>query len=190
MKFKGRVILGAATLALGAFVAAPSSQAATSIDHGTWTGGDSFTTCSGTATNYTCKHVADSRYGFEQGTTPPVCFESTSGLATSTNCYALLPTSGFDSSTTRVVTKGYGTSGGCLTQAPAGTLNAVIRIHSATLGRTFDIPVDITNSTHSTKINGTLNTSDGLTVNVVAHWTHGCEANGEGIWSGSFDVLV
>jgi len=190
MMAKGRIIVGATALALGALVGAPSSQAATGIDHGMWTGGDSFTTCSGSTTNYTCKHVADSRFGFEQGTTPPSCVETTSSLATSTNCYALLPTSGFDSITTRVVTKGFGASGGCLTQASAGTLNSVVRIHSAMLGRTFDVPVDITNSTHGTKITGTLNTADGFTVNVVAHWTHGCEANGEGIWSGSFDVLL
>lgn len=195
MTVKGRVIVGAATVALSACVGVPSSHAATSVDHGTWTGGDAFSACSGTATNYTCKHSADSRYGFEQNTTPAVCVESTSSLATSTGCYALLPTAGFGSSTT-VVTKGFGSSGGCLTQAPAGTLNSVVRIHSATLGQTFDIPVDIVNGTHTTKVSGTLNTSTGLTVTVVAHWTHGCTTStfastrGEGVWSGSFDVLV
>jgi hypothetical protein len=188
-------MVGAATIALSACIGVPSSHAAESIDHGTWTGGSALSACSGPATAYTCRHTADSRYGFEQSTTPAVCVESTAVVATSTGCYALLPTAGFGSTAT-VVTTGFGSSGGCLTQAAAGTLNSVVRIHSATLGQTFDVPVDITNGTHTTKVSGTLNTPTGATVNVVAHWTHGCTAStstttrGEGVWSGSFDVLV
>jgi hypothetical protein len=69
-------------------------------------------------------------------------------------------------------------------------------VHSDVLNKTYDVPVDILNNQHGTKVTGSLNYSDGTTIQITGHWTHGCgdtrfnPTSGVGVWSGTFDILV
>ena len=190
---RARLAIGAATIATVGLIGVPSGHAALDVDHGAWTGGDAYSTCHVTTTpNISCKHWADSRYGFTQGTTTPICLESNpqTGQPEGTNCWATLPPAG---TSTTVTTTGVGVVGACSTQATTTTVHSVVRVHSAVLTETWDVPVDIQNNQHGTKVSGTLTTFQ-FTVRVVGHFTHGCGTARapwvHGIWSGTFDVIA
>lgn len=179
-----------AATALGGVLAAPS-HALTSIDHGAWSGGYAFHTCSGSTTSYKCSHFVDSRQSAVNDSGVSVCVESNPaiGRPLSTACYATtvatLPTK----------TLGYGAPGACVTQTQ-GAYTGTIFVHSDVLNKNYYVPVDILNNQHGTKVTGSLNSSDGTTIQVVAHWTHGCgdarfnPTSAAGVWSGTFDILV
>ena len=184
-------LAGAAALTvLGSAFAAPS-HALTSIDHGAWSAGYAFHSCSGSTTSYKCAHYVNSRQSAVNDSGVSVCVETNpaTGRPLSTACYATTV------STLPTRTLGYGTPGACVTQTQ-GAYTGTIFVHSDVLNKNYYVPVDILNNQHGTKVTGSLNSSDGTTIQLAGHWTHGCGAPGfnptseAGVWSGTFDILV